>query len=1108
MKKRRLRRGYKPLLATGMLIFYLSIPSATAMDSQNFPLKTTFMSAVELIEEQTGYKFFFSNELVDTDQEITLTDFTERDIDSVVKDLLNNPDLTYSIVGNNIVVKKAVEQPILTNNNQQQRNIKGTVKDDSGLELIGVSIKIKETSQGTITNMNGEFQLSIPNNATHLEVSYVGYITQHVDIKNKNDINVILKEDKQALDEVVVTALGIKREEKALGYSVQKVGSEAISSVKGIDVASSLTGKVAGLSINNSSEISEKPEIKLRGSNPLIVIDGVPYVSMSLNDLGAEDIESIDILKGATASALYGVRGRDGAIMVTTKKGEEGKLTVNASNNTMFSAGYLKMPKKQNAYSTGNYGQLEYSSGFVWGDYMGGQDVNQYDPITKEMKVMPLLPRGKNNISNFLETSLTTNSNINISQSGKLGSFRLSATQVHHKGQVPKTKIDKYIINGSGSIKWNKLKLDASFSYKKEKAPNFPAVNYGNGNLLYNMLIWSGTEFNVKDYRDYWKIKNQKQNWPFEDAVDNPYFIANEKITKWDKNHFSFSLNLSYDILDNLSVMFRSGFENYSDDQENRRSIGDSSDKRGYYGYNNFIGSSFNNDLMINGNHKFKDFSFDYLFGMSSLWFEDRSLYSNTRGGLSIPGFYSLNASVERPAVSKSIQQKALYGIYGKLSLAWKSALYIDATGRNDWSSTLPSDSRSYFYPSVSTSFLPSSLYNPIENILDFWKIRFSWTMSKKDLGIYDINRAYSVTPDRWAGQTSATYPSNLRDPSAKPEQDISFEIGTDFRFFSGRLGLDITYFNRLRKDRLVEATVSPSSGFNRIITNTQEQLRQKGMEFTITGTPINTKDFTWDTQFNGSFWHWYYDKLDPIYSSKDPRKAKGERIDKFFMYDWEKDHSGNIVHRAGLPVRNNYQTVMGNSDPSFILGFSNNFKYKDFSLNLSFDGRIGGLMYSWTEQALWNSGSHPDSDNQWRYDEVVNKKQNYIGEGVTVVSGSAEYDPFGNVISDTREFMPNTQEVSYQTYITSYNKNAWDHQARQNIRKGTFIKLREVALNYNVPQRYLQNTAIQSVRLGIIGQNLLLWTKEFKFSDPDRGRENLNTPTMRYIGFNVNITL
>ena len=1062
--------------------------------------RLTLKEVISDIEEQTKMSVDYDDKAVDL--KTVVAGNQSGELATVLDKILKDTGYSWKITGNHIIISK--NQPI---SQGVHSKISGRVVDQSGSPIAGAFVVAKGTQNGTITDSNGRFELEASGNSV-IRITFMGYADKEVTANGTAPLEITMSEDSERLNEVIVTALGIKREEKALGYSVQKIGGELLSVVKGSDVASSLTGKISGLSIYNSSEISEKPTLRLRGENPLIVVDGVAYGNMTLNDISAEDIESIDVLKGATASALYGVRGRAGAIMITTKKsGEDGTLTVNISNNTMITAGYLKLPKAQSSYSTGNYGKLEYNSGNVWGDYMDGHEVEQWDPISMGLKVMPLVSKGGNNIKNFMQTGFITNTNVNVSQSGKLGGFRVSATQIHQDGQFPNSQIDKYIMTSSGNIKYKNFNMEANFSYKKEKAPNLPRVNYGNGSILYNMLIWGGTEYDITDYKNYWKVKDQQQNWPFSAWYDNPYYIMHERIDKRDNNLLSVNATLNYDILKNLSVKLRSGYDSYNNNQERRRSIGDSGEKRGYYYYREYDGSSFNNDLILTGNFSWKDFGFDFIAGLSSYWYKDNDFSAYTRGGLSVPGFYSLNASVERIGGGKTTSEKVLYSAYGKLGFSWKSGIFIDVTGRNDWSSTLPSDSRSYFYPSVSASLIPSAFYNPFEEVLDFWKLRTSWTVAKKDLGVYEINRVYNVSTDVWNGLSTATYPSELRDPSIKPETETSFEVGTNLRFFDGRLNFDYTYFTRLRYDRIISADISEASGSSEIITNTSEELRQKGMEFTLSGIPIEKDNFKWESLANLSFYHWYYAKLDPIHSSKDPRIGKGERIDKFFMTDWEKDHDGNIVHQAGLPVKNKYQTVMGYSDPKYYLGWTNKFTYKNFDLSLSVDGRVGGLLYSWTEQAMWNSGAHPDSDNQWRYDEVVNGKTNYVGKGVKVVSGSASYDPYGKVLEDTREFALNDVPVSYQNYTQVYNENPWDHQARQNIKDATFIKLREVAFNYTLPRKFSEKLKMKNVRVGLIGQNLFIWTKEFRFSDPDRGTENLNTPTARYLGFNINLT-
>ncbi|TKG97462.1 SusC/RagA family TonB-linked outer membrane protein [Puteibacter caeruleilacunae] len=1099
-------------LSAFFLFLFLSQVWASTGYSQltKLTLKMDNVKVVDVLDEienKSDFYFVFNQKLVDVDRMVNV-DVKNKSISSILSELFSQTGVTHQVKDNLIILTTEKSSIPVKAAAQQQQSITGKVVDDKGESIPGVSVHVKGTTSGGVTNLDGVYNLVNVKPEDTLVFSFVGMQTIEVVVGNQSTINVTLTSSTIGVDEVIVTALGIKKSEKALGYSVQKVSGEDLVAVKGVDVASSLTGKIAGLSVNNSSEISETPEIKLRGENPLIVIDGVAYGNITMHDVSAEDIESIDVLKGATASALYGVRGRAGAIMITTKKGKEGKLTINISNNTMFTAGYLTLPEAQHSYSTGNAGILEYNSGYVWGDYMDGHMVNQYDPITKQMKEMPLLPRGKDNISNFFRAGKIMNTNVSVSQAGKLGGFRVSGTQIHQIGQYPNSKQDKYFLTSSGYIEKGKFRLDAGLSYKNEHSPNMPRVNYGGGNILYNMLIWGGTEIDIRQCRDYWKVKDRKQNWAFDAWYDNPYFLMYERINERNKDLFNTNITMTYEIKDNISAMFRSGYDTYNTTGEYRQSIGDSGARRGYYSFSEYSGSSFNNDFIMKGDFKWSDIQIDAIAGLSSYWYKDISFSANTRGGLSVPGFYSLNASVERPSVSKSVKEKALYSAYGKLGLSWKSGIYVDITGRNDWSSTLPSSSRSYFYPSVAVSFIPTAFYNPFEDVLDFWKIRSSWTVAKKDLGVYETNKAYDISTDVWDGLSQAKYPKSLRDANVKPEGEASFELGTNFRFYNNRLEFDYTYFTRLRYDRLTTASISQGSGLQSIVTNIDEELRQKGMEFTVRGTPIKSDKFSWDASVNVSYWHWYYDKLDEDFSSNDPRIKKGARVDQYFMTDWMRTDEGKMIYNAGLPIKNKFQTVMGHRDPKYIVGFTNDFTYNNFSLHVGIDGRIGGLMYSWTEQAMWNSGSHPDSDNKWRYDEVVNGLNNYVADGVKVVSGEATFDPYGNLISDTREYAPNDVAVSYQSFIGIYNENPWDHDARQNILDASFIKLREVGLNYKLPKSFVEKLHIQNASIGVIGQNLWMWTKEFEYSDPDRGKENLNSPTSRYLGFNIDITL
>lgn len=339
--------------------------------------------------------------------------------------------------------------------------VTGTVVDQLNIPIIGANVLLKgSSSTGTVTDIDGHFSIEVPANA-HLIFSYIGYQNKDIAVNNQKTIVITLQEDSKNLEEVVVTALGIKRSEKALGYAVQKVGGDKVSAVKSVDVGTALTGKIAGLNVQNSTEFNEAPSLLLRGEEPLLVVDGVPYSNISLRDIASDDIESVDVLKGATASALYGARGGTGAIMVTTKRGTEDGLNVSINSSTMFESGFLRLPKVQTSYSTGMNGKYN-SEDFVWGDKMDiGHTATQYDPYTHEWREMPLVSKGKNNFKNFLEFSFVTNNNISVTQKGKYGSFRTSLTHIYNKGQYPNNKLNKINYTVAGDMKYKISHLKA-----------------------------------------------------------------------------------------------------------------------------------------------------------------------------------------------------------------------------------------------------------------------------------------------------------------------------------------------------------------------------------------------------------------------------------------------------------------------------------------------------------------------------------------------------------------------------------------------------------------------------------------------------------------------
>lgn len=446
----------------------------------------TVKQAIDAFNKKSGYSFVFSSKDVDTKKKVSIS-ADNQEIEEVVRQILDGQSVTYEIKGKNIVVRSTTSTvPI-----GQKKTVKGQVVDAAGIPVIGANIVAKGTTNGTITDMDGNFSLEVTE-GTILTVSYIGFANQEIKVGNSNNLSIVLKEDSQALDELVVTALGIKRSEKGLGYASQKLDGEKVNVVKNVDAASGLIGKISGLKVSSSTEFNVAPTMSLRGESPLLVIDGVPYTNVSLRDIATDDIESMNVLKGATASALYGSRGGSGAIIVTTKKGnKKGGLSVSVNSSTMFNAGFVALPEVQTGYSSGTAGK--YAAGdYVWGDKLDiGRTALQYNPYTYEWEESELVSKGKNNLKNFLETGLVTNNNISVSHQGEKGNFRTSLTHVYNKGQYPNNKLNKITFSLGGNINIDKFSFEGSIIYNKRFYPNNTGTGYGKGGYLYNLLIWT-----------------------------------------------------------------------------------------------------------------------------------------------------------------------------------------------------------------------------------------------------------------------------------------------------------------------------------------------------------------------------------------------------------------------------------------------------------------------------------------------------------------------------------------------------------------------------------------------------------------------------------------
>ncbi|SEA20118.1 TonB-linked outer membrane protein, SusC/RagA family [Porphyromonadaceae bacterium KH3R12] len=1083
---------------------------------------TTLKEVLNEIESQTDYLFIYNNE-VNTKEKVSIRT-KQKAVSETLNTLLKDKDVSYSMEGNHIILsagksKDNQEDILSTIIQQQKKKISGTVMDTHGIPIIGANIvEMSENMNGTITDMDGNFLLEVEDNAI-LRVSYIGYLSQEINTAGKTTFSIILEEDTKTLDEVVVTALGVKREEKSLGYAVQNVSGSSLQTVKGVDMTASLTGKVAGLTIKNSTEFNARAGIEMRGETPLLVINGVPYGNMSLRDIPADEIEDITTLKGATAAALYGSRGSAGAIMITTKGGKEKGLSVEFNSNTMFRAGWVAIPKAQTSYGHGLNGEI--ADDYVWGPKLDiGNTALQWNPVTKQEEEMPLVSSGKNNFRNFLESGLITNNSISVTQTGENGFFRTNLNYVYNKGQYPNQKLDMINYTLSGEMKLgDKFSVESQMGYMRSTAPQIWGGGYGNQGYIYQILMWTGPDYDIRQYRDYWVTPHEKQNWLYSAWYDNPYLIAYEKLYGQEENKLNASLTMNYNILKDLKLIFRNGYDFYKNEDELRNPAGVYSTRgpsvsgvywdwsgKGMYGINQRWGYSLNSDLMLSYNKTLGKFDFDLLGGGSIYYYQDRNHGARTMNGLAVPGWYSLANAIPSTAVGvNSIQD--IYGtyarqvnsVYGKLSVAWNNAVYLDVTGRNDWSSTQPVEERSYFYPSVAGSVVLSEFFNT-PSWLGMWKVRGSWTIAKSPLGVYDNNLPYSIS-NSW-GYLAASYPSNLMGANLLPSETRTWEIGSAAYFFGKRLYVDFAYFDKLYYNRQIKQDIAPSSGFSTTLINTAETYARRGVEITVSGDIISNKDFKWNSMLNYSYQHRYYVDIDPVYSKKDQWTQPGKRLDYYAATEKAlRDPQGNIIHSAdGNVWLSSYNQLYGYRDPNFTFGFINTLTYHDWTLNISIDGRIGGMMDNYIYGKMFDTGSAPETDTEYRYDEVMNGAK-YIGQGVKVIGGSVSYDTDGNILEDTRQYAPNDIPVSYQEYMRLWG-NSWEGR----IHDQTFIKLRELSVTYNLPAKLIHKTFINNASVSLTGQNLFLWTKDFKYSDPDIGKEDMNAPSQRMIGFNIKL--
>lgn len=1122
-------KAFMCLLLSAVLLWpFASVQAARVADLQKVPCSLTIKNksledAFEMIESQTHYTIICVDQSGLMGRKVNLN-APNTSLENVMRMLATQAAFNYKCMENNIIIRaeaaKTAAEPV-------DKTISGKVSDTRKQGLPGVSIMVKGTNRGTVSNENGDFQIKAAEGEV-LVFHFTGFRNAEVTIAKGENYQVVLEDDEQKLSEIVVTALGVKKEKAKLGYAAQEVKGADLVKARESNVVSSLTGRVAGLTIRNTTDLFQDPDMQLRGRKPLIVIDGIPDQSADLFKINADDIESMTVLKGASASALYGSIGLNGAIMITTKRGGSKDLSVDFNSSTQFQTSFIRIPKVQTTYGNGNKGTYAYidgsgsgpeGGGWIWGPKLDQKDgatssgyyeTTQFnspvDPVTGALIPIPFLSRGKDNVHNFFRTGVISSNNISITKSTEQGSFRASASHIFQQGIVPNTDLKNTSFNIAGNYNLSKaFSVNARISYNKEYTNNFPETGYGPTNYLYNLILWTGPDVDVRDLRNYWVAgKEGVQQRHFNTSYyNNPYFQAYEYLRGYDKDNTFASADLNYQISPEFTAKFRTGVNQYGLNRtykEPMSYIGYGNKSRGQYTIS--TGNYFDivSDLTVDYNHTFNENVKIHAQVGGSNYYRNYKYGTSNTDGLTIPGFYNLSNSANPVQSVNALEERRTRSFYGVADLELYNAFYLSITGRNDKISTLPVVNNSFFYPSVTGSLVISKLVK-LPEWFSFLKARGS--LSRVSSGtLSDYTYGYLPAYNKgttWNSQPSLTYPDVIFNPDLKPQTSDSWEAGVDAKFFGNRLGFELTYFQTKDYNNILSIPVSLGSGYASRLENGHTYQR-KGFEAVISANPVRSGDFRWDVMVNLSTYRRFLKEITG--ADRLGYLKEGDRTDKIFTGVYQQDPKGNVIYASnGMPLDDNFERFVGNADPDLVYGIENTFTLGNFNLRFLVDGRLGGLMYSTTNQKMWWGGTHPGTVNQFR-DDANAGQATYVGKGVVVVSGAATYDDYGNITSDTRVFAPNTTPVSYIDYMQTTSNGA---NNGYNYFSSSFLKLREVNLTWRLPNKWLKNGVFRAADLSLVGRNLLLFAK-IPNVDPDAGVDNLQTPSTRSFGFNVNL--
>lgn len=1033
----------------------------------------------------------------------------------------------------------------------QSDRVQGVVIDEGSQPIPGVTVSIKGTNTGTVTDINGNYNLNVPDNDSDLVLTFrfLGYKSIDVPVNNRSNVDVKLEEDQTVLTEVVVTALGIEREQKALGYAVQSIDSENISTARPNNIMNALSGKVAGLNLVaagsgpvNSVRVSLRGDNSLNpnGNNALIVLDGVPMNSdltssgvgnaygagsgndvpidfgNGIADINPDDVESISVLKGASATALYGSRAANGALIITTKSGRKGKgIGVTVNSNVSFND-VLRWPDWQYEYGQGtgrafnDKGELYYSYGpsedgpstggtsSAFGPKFEGQSYYQYDPVTDAQSAerVPWRPY-EDNIKGFFRTGSTITNNVSLAGGGENGSARASLTHSKNEWIMPNTGFERYSAALSLNQKISdKLTLNSKVNYSNRVSDNLPATGYNNQSIAY-FMIFQNPSIPLEAYKGKWKpgLDQIDQLHPFSGFIDNPYLIAEEMTNSVVNNATVGNISATYEFTSDLELMVRSGIALSQEATEQRRPYSTANFARGYYKEQDISNFEINTDALLTYRKKIGE-SFDISTSLGGNLRNNkyRSINSYVEG-LVIPGEFKLSNGINNPVSNSFYSERQVNSLYGLMSMSYLNIIFVDLTGRNDWSSTLPVQNNSFFYPSISSSLIFSDIVS-LPKFVSFAKLRLSAAQVGNDTEPYRTRKYYGRS--NFAG--SGSVPTTLHNVNFKPEITSSYEAGLEYILFNRRFGMDLTFYRTFTKNQILDVPLDPTTGYNRAILNAGE-VKNQGIEVVINGKPIDGA-FKWNTTIT---WSRNKNKVLSLAEGIDEMQVIGEggnatiaakvggTTGDIYGFGFVRSPDAQIVYTAdGLPERPAEIQYIGNAYADWKGGFLNEFSYKNFSLSILLDGQYGGMIYSQTHHKMTEQGKLKHT--------LSGREEGYIiGDGV--------------VRNEDGTFSPNTTQILPVAYYADFYRRA---NVESNTFDASFLKLRETRIQYTIPQNWIDRTNIFTrASIAIYGRDLAM-ISDFPAYDPETaalngsiilpGVEMGQLPSTRTFGVNVTL--